>query len=234
MNEKDLLDLLDLAELDEINYFDPFAALIECEKEIPFELFYSVLSYINKRTLADLIDSYFEDVLQGIPDEHVDLYTQFSTIKQSLLFHLKSRGKDSWTLFVEELFRFRTWYVFDCLIACVRLKDGEQTTVSVSEALALSRLEKLNEDRYNYDFFNCTDYPLEEYSMPIEPDVEDLDEEDDEFDEFNEFDEDDEEMDDLYEEGLIHRHSPVIDGETYDQGDGESEEDEKMEFNGYW
>lgn len=231
MNEKDLLELLDLAELDELNYFDPFAALIECNKEIPYELFFSVLSSINKRTMADLIDSYFEDILQGIPDENVDLYTLFSAIKQSLLYHLKSRTPDSWMLFVEELVRFRTWYVFDCLVSCTCATDGTTITSSVSEALALSRLEKLNEDRYDYDFSNCAEYPLEEYAMAIEPDFDDLDEEDDEFDEFDEFDEED---DDLYEEGLIHRHNPVIDGERYDQGDEDGDDDEKMEFNGYW
>ncbi|HML38905.1 MAG TPA: hypothetical protein PKA19_16040, partial [Bacillota bacterium] len=77
--------------------------------------------------------------------------------------------------------------------------------VTVSEALSLSRLEKLNGDQYRYDFSDSLDYEIDEYSISFDAKL------DEEYDEIIEEDEN------LYEDGLIDKEFPVIDGEFADE-----------------
>ncbi|MBR0600133.1 hypothetical protein [Sinanaerobacter chloroacetimidivorans] len=213
MRFNELLELLEIENLDEFGYFEHFAALVECDEEISYEMFYKVLSDVDTETLLDLTDNYFEDILQGMPDDGVEIYTLFSTIKQALMGHLKaSSSREDRVLYVDELFKFRTWYIFDSVVTCKRLKDDVKKEVTLSEALSLYRSEKLNEDQYSYDFSECLDYDLDEYTIPIDAAI------DEEYDDILEEDED------LYEDGLIDRDFPVIDGEDYEEEEDDYED----------
>ena len=92
-------------------------------------------------------------------------------------------------------------YIFDSAVHLKRLSDNVKRNDTVFEALSLFRLEKLNEDQYRYDFSDCLDYEIDEYSISIDAKL------DEEYEEIIEEDED------LYEEGLIDKEFPVIDGD---------------------
>lgn len=207
MNYNELLDMLEIESPDEFGYFEHFAALIECDENIPYDLFHKFLSETDSETLIDLTDNYFEDILQGIPDDGIEIYTILDTIRQALLGLLSnySRSEEDRIAYVDELYRFRNWYMFDGIVHIQRISDGKELDVTISEAISLFRLEKLNEDKYRYDFSDCLDYEIDEYSISFDAKIDE---------EYEEIIEEDEE---LYEEGLIDREFPVIDGESYDE-----------------
>lgn len=202
MDFDELLELLEIDSPDEFGYFEHFAALIECDEEIPYDLFYRILADAEPETLAELTDNYFEDILQGMPEDAIDVYTLLSTIRQALVGLAKSAfSREEHVAFTDELFKFRSWFIFDSVVHLKRISDNVKRNVTVSEALSLYRLEKLNEDQYRYDFSDCLDYEIDEYSISIDAKL------DEEYEEIIEEDED------LYAEGLIDREFPVIDGD---------------------
>lgn len=212
MDFDELLELLEIDSIDEFGYFEPFAALIECDEEVPYDLFYRILADVDSDTLIDLTDNYFEDVLQGMPEDAIDIYTLFGTVRQALIGLAKnSSTREERIAYVDELFKFRNWYIFDSIVHLRRLSDNLKRDVTVSEALSLSRLEKLNEDQYRYDFSDSLDYEIDEYSISFDAKL------DEEYDEIIEEDED------LYEDGLVDKEFPVIDGEFEDDEDDEEE-----------
>jgi hypothetical protein len=210
MDFDELLELLEIDSPDEFGYFEHFAALIECDEEVPYDLFYKILADVESDTLVELTGNYFDDVMQGMPEDAIDIYTLFGTVRQALAGLAKnSNSREERIAFVDELFRFRSWFIFDSAVHLRRLRDNARRNVTVSEALSLCRLERLNEDQYTYDFSDCMDYEIDEYSISIDAEL------------GEEYDEMIEEDEDLYEDGLIDRKFPVIDGEFETDGDEE-------------
>lgn len=211
MDFDELLDLLEIDSPDDFTYFEHFAALVECDEDIPYDLFYRIIADTDPDTLFDMTDNYFEDILQGLPDDAIDVYTLLGTIRQALTgLARNSTTREERIAYVDELFKFRAWYLFDSVVHLRRLSDNVKKDVTASEALSLARLEKLNEEQYSYDFSDSLDYDIDEYSISIDAAL------DEEYEEIIEEDED------LYEEGLIDKEFPVIDGEF---GNDEENED---------
>jgi hypothetical protein len=202
MDFDELLDLLEIESPDEFGYFEHFAALVECDEEIPYDLFFKILADVDTDTLIDITDNYFEDIFQGMPDDAIDIYTLLGTIRQALTGLAKNASsREERIAYVDELFKFRSWYMFDSLVHLRRLSDNAKKDVTICEALSLARLEKLNEEQFSYDFSDCLDYDIDEYCISIDAALDE---------EYEDIIEEDEE---LYEEGLIDKKFPVIDGE---------------------
>lgn len=212
MDLEELFDLLEVEGIDDFSYFEHFSSLIECDEEIPFDLFFKVLAGLDTDTLVELTDNYLEDVLSGVPDDQIDFYTLLSTVRQALLGLARaSLSREDRRSYAEELFRFRNWYIFDSVVLSRRHSDNKKLQISISEALTLSRLEKLNEEQYTFDFSEAMDYDIDEYSILMDSAI------DEEYDDILEEDEE------LYEDGLIDREFPVIDGEDFDEYDEDEE-----------
>jgi len=202
MNIEEVLELLEIDSPDEFEYFEHFAELMECAEEITYEAFYAVLKEVEPETINELMDSYFEDILQDASD----FYTLMATIRQCLIGLASGiSGSDSRRLFVDELFRFRNWYTFDSVVHCRCKADGLTSELPVVEALALYRLEKLGEENYEYDYSDCLEYPLEEYAVTFSYSMKDED------------NEEDEEIEDEFSDAFIDKDFPVIDGEFSDE-----------------
>lgn len=168
MDITELLNYLELDEPGEFEYFEHLADLLELEEEVGAEACYTLFSAVPERTLTELISNYFEDIMENLPDDTVDIYTLLTTIRQSLLGLARNvENPDGLRLFVDEFVKFRSWYTLDSHVRCKRISDGHISDCTVGEALALCRMEKLNGDEYDYDFSNCLDYDLDEYSMSL-------------------------------------------------------------------
>lgn len=205
MDFDELMEQLEIETLDDFRDFEHFASLTECDEEIPYETFYRILADVDTETLVDMTDNYFEDILQGMPDDGIDVYTLLGTVKQALIGLAKNATtREERVTYVDELYKFRNWYIFDSVVHLRRLKDNAKRDATVSEALSLYRLEKLNEEQYQYDFSDSLDYEIDEYAISFDAELDE------------EYDEIDEEDDELYEDGLIDKNFPVIDGESYD------------------
>ena len=214
MDFDELLELLEIDSPEDFTDFEHFAALVECDEEIPYDVFLKLLAAVETETLINMTDDYYEDVLQETPDDGIDIYTLLGTIRQALSGLAKNASTtEDRIAYVDELFKFRNWYIFDSVVHIKRTRDNAKKDVTVSEALALYRLEKLSEDQYRYDFSDALDYEIDEYSISIDATL------DEEYEEILEEDED------LYEEGLIDKKYPIIDGENLDIEKEEEEVD---------
>ena len=85
MNFEELLDYLDLEEAGQFEYFEALADLVECEEPIEMEAIYKLFEGADKETVATLLEDYFEDVLDGLPENAGEIYSLLHQIKLSLV-----------------------------------------------------------------------------------------------------------------------------------------------------
>lgn len=170
MNE--LFEIVDIESAEDFKYFDNFAALMESDEYIPGEVMYELFAEVDTGVLSELTDNYFEDIMEGVPEEEAELFTLLDNIKRVLKGYAENTDDErSIVLFTDEVSRFRNWYNFDTDVECQSSRDGSIRTVPVREALVLYRIEKLRADEYMYDFSECLDYPLDEYVVSFTADT---------------------------------------------------------------
>lgn len=170
MNE--LFEIVDIESAEDFKYFDNFAALMESDDYIPAEVMYELFAEVDTDVLSELTDNYFEDIMEGVPEEEAELFTLLDNIKRVLKGYAENTDDErSIVLFTDEVSRFRNWYNFDTDVECQSRKGGSTRTVPVREALVLYRIEKLRADEYQYDFSECLDYPLDEYIVSFTSDA---------------------------------------------------------------
>jgi len=185
MNLEELLEILDIEEPEDFTFFENFADLIEYEGEIKYDALYSLIKRVDLISLGEFIETYFDDTLDGIPEEDgIDAYTFLTSVKMTLLGLVESiasaeedEERDELPIFVEELYKFRNWFTRDSVVHMTRLKDEKILTVTLLEAITAYRIEKLNEDEYSYDFEDCIPYEIDEYMVSFSSAMSDLEEE---------------------------------------------------------
>ena len=129
---------------------------------------YSLVEEVDKQVLSDLIYNYFEEMTDFLPGDAAETFGIMERIKFALIG--LARNCDEEDLLVnlaDELDRFRRWYSVDSRVYCTSISDGEEISVPVRDAVVLARSESLTGDRYEYDYSECQDYPLEEYIMSL-------------------------------------------------------------------
>lgn len=172
MDLNELFEIVDIESAEDFKYFDNFAALMESDDYIPAEVMYELFAEVDTDVLSELTDNYFEDIMEGVPEEEAELFTLLDNIKRVLKGYAENTDDErSIVLFTDEVSRFRNWYNFDTDVECQSRKDGSTRTVPVREALVLYRIEKLRADEYIYDFSECLDYPLDEYVVSFTSDA---------------------------------------------------------------
>lgn len=192
MKLEELLEILDIEGPEEFTFFENFADLIEYEGEIPYDALYSLIKQVNMVGLGEFIEIYFDDILEGIPEEDgIDIYTFLTSVKMMLLGLAESiataeedEERDEMPVFVEELHKFRNWFTKDSIVEMTRLKDGQVFKVNLLEAITAYRIEKINQEEYAYSFDECVPYEIDEYMVSFASamaDVEDEEEEEDDF-----------------------------------------------------
>ena len=168
MDKEKLYELLDIDTPTDFQYFENLAALLECEEDIEEQVLYSLVEEVDKQVLSDLIYNYFEEMTDFLPGDAAETFGIMERIKFALIG--RARNCDEEDLLVnlaDELDRFRRWYSVDSRVYCTSISDGEEISVPVRDAVVLARSESLTGDRYEYDYSECQDYPLEEYIMSL-------------------------------------------------------------------
>jgi hypothetical protein len=166
MDLNELMEMLEIDEPSEFEYFENLADLIESDETIPEETLFQLFSQTDPKTVAELIHNYFEDMLEAMPESSTDMLILLENIKRSLIGLLQTSEEESLLRhFVEELFRFKAWFCFESEVGCKSLATGEVKLLPLRDALVLSRLEKLEEDEFQYDFESCLKYEIDEYIM---------------------------------------------------------------------
>lgn len=174
MNYEELLALLDIDAPSELVYFEQFADLTEEPGEISIEALISLVEGMEGDVLSELVEGYFEDVLKFVPDEEEELYMLISNIGTTLSSLAQNiSDEDGVTTFVEEFYKFRTWYLIESAVLCVNNEEGAEREMPLMEALTEYRVNSFTEEDCTYDFSGALDYPLEEYVVSLNPQLED-------------------------------------------------------------
>jgi len=181
MDLRELLEFLEIDEPSEFEYFENFADLIESDETISEETLFQLFSEADPKTVSELINGYFDDMLEAMPESSAEMYTLLENIKRSLVGLLRTSEEESLMRhFVEELFRFKVWFCFESEVGCKSMSDGTEKILPLRDALVLSRLEKMEEDEYQYDFEDCLKYEIDEYIMSFAEIAATVDDEDEE------------------------------------------------------
>jgi len=166
MDKELLYQLLDIEEPGDFQYFENLAALLECDEYIEYDELYILFKEVDKDILAQLIHDYFEELSDFIPEDAAELFILMDKIKLSLMGMARNSEEENiLSGLTEELNRFRLWYSLDSSVICRTIDGGREEEHCLRDALAVARLEKLEGDKYTYDFSACTDYPLDDYIM---------------------------------------------------------------------
>ncbi len=168
MNYKELLDMLEIESPEEFEYFENIAALIEAEEKIEFEALAILLKNIDTKVLAQLLEEYFSEILNGVPDSATEFYTLLQTVGMSLAGMASAMtNEEDIALFCDELYRFKTWFVLDnCVNVRPENKAGSFNKVTPLEAIISARAEKFGgEGALEYDFEPALNYEIKDYVM---------------------------------------------------------------------
>lgn len=168
MDIEKLLTLLDIEVGEDFQYFENFADLAEIEEDIENDVILQLVTMIDMKTFAELCESYFYEVSENIPGEHVDVYTLTENIKRVLIGLSKAVAVDEEYAAIklaDELNKFRQWYSAEQNVECKNMTTGEITLMPVRDALANVRMERIEATNYQYDFSEALKYQLEEFIM---------------------------------------------------------------------
>ena len=166
LTKKELYELLDIDTPADLQYFENLAALLECEDEIDDQVLAQLLDGVEKKTLAELIHNYFEEMTDFLPGDAAEAYGVLERIKFSLMGLARNCDEeDLLSNLTEEIERFRIWYSVESRVYCTSVLTGEEQVLPVRDAVTLARSENLTKEKYEYDYSDCLEYKLDEYIM---------------------------------------------------------------------
>ena len=164
MTKQELYELIDIDSPADFQYFENLAAYLECDEELSYEDVAELVKDVDKATLAQLIGDYFEEITDFLPESETELYTIFDNVRRSLAGMSKSCDDDTTqTKLADELERFRRWYSMESRAFITDLGTADEEEMTLRDALICARVEALEGNKYQYDFSECSEYPLDEY-----------------------------------------------------------------------
>ncbi|MDD6154268.1 MAG: hypothetical protein PUB39_01725 [Eubacteriales bacterium] len=178
MDTEELRELLDIEEDTGIEYFEDVAELFETGGEYDSEAVVSLLKDTDMEELSSILDEYFSQMEDDIPDDEDELYTLVDNIGRAFMALVRNisesreggsdeyEADESEQALAEEIEKFHNWYSIEEDVV-KRDEDGGESGVTMSEALFSIRGEKYGADEAEYDFSGALDYELSDYVMDI-------------------------------------------------------------------
>ena len=157
MDKTELYEILDISEPEDFTYYENVAALLEEDRVIEQNLIDDLLREVNLATLKELIQSYFEEFLNRIPDDETDLYFLADTMRLSL------SGCEEENQLSDAIYRFRKWYVLD---PSVRDRNtGEE--ICVRDARYNISASNFVGEKPEYDFSKAYNFEMDGYDVSL-------------------------------------------------------------------
>lgn len=168
MDREELYAILDMETGEDFQYFENFADFVEHEGAIDDDAVFDLIREVDMKTFAELCESYFYEALENVPGDQIDVYNLMESVKRVLIGLSEAVRKEEENAdlkLADQFNKFRIWYSIDSEVECKNVADQKVHYVTVRDALALSRLEKIDGEEYRYDFTEALDYEMEEYMM---------------------------------------------------------------------
>lgn len=182
MDKERLYEMLDMENGADFQYFENVADLLESSEDTSSDLIYELLENIDLNTFAELLENYFDQIEDWVPDGETDIFTLLMNIKRVMIGMAQTvtgdnendDTDDTMLQLADELGKFREWYSDTDNVECVDDETEEVSELPVRDALSLCREEKLGGKVYRYDFTEALDYELSEFIMTF-ADLADID-----------------------------------------------------------
>ena len=168
MISEELLRELDIEEGEPFAYFEQFASIMETPLEIDDTTFTELLMMADREALTDMVSSFFEDIIKGVPDDNMELYRSLES-RRTVLEALSRRldGRDA-RFFADELYSFREWFLAPETVLCTPEEAGGQLrSLSPCEAMILYREEPFSGIKYDYDFSGAELQDIDEHALSL-------------------------------------------------------------------
>lgn len=166
MDFYELLEYLDLESPAEFEYFEAMADLIESEEDIEQEAVYALFEGADETMIPELLDDWFEDVLEGLPEDAGEIYSLMHQIKMTLIGLSQNREDESdLRRLTDEFCRFRRWYTEEADVELTPEDGGSPIHQCLRDAITTSRMQRLGGDTYRYSFEDALGYELDSYTM---------------------------------------------------------------------
>ena len=120
--------------------------------------------------IPELLEDYFEDILEGLPEDAGEIYSLLHQIKMSLIGLAQNRGQgidaeSDLRRLVDEFCRFRQWYSEESDVELTPDDGSGVLHQCLRDAITTSRMQRLGGDSYRYSFEGALDYELDSYTM---------------------------------------------------------------------
>lgn len=166
MNYDDLLIYLGLEDGSEFQYFETMADLVECEEYIEQEAMWRLFTEADATTVSGLIDDYFEEIINGLPDDSGEIYSLLEQIRLCLAgLIINAEDASDIRMFTDEFYRFRSWYSEESEVELISEEVGTSDYICLRDAITAARMETLGGERYRYNFENALNYEVDSYTM---------------------------------------------------------------------
>ncbi|MDD4200283.1 MAG: hypothetical protein PHS19_02720 [Eubacteriales bacterium] len=170
MNYKELLEYMGIESPQEFTYFEMIADIIESEEDIALEAIYQVFRDADKSVISQLLDDYFEEITNALPDDSNSIFSLLDQIKMFLMGLIDSAETDSdYRRFADEFDRFRNWYTYDSQVEILQYDESDNYSdlQSLRDAITTSRIDKLSGKIHRYDFNKALDYEISSYAISL-------------------------------------------------------------------
>lgn len=170
MNFEELLAYLDLDSAEDFQYFEAMADLVESDDYIEQEAVFALFKGADETMIAELLEDYFEDILEGLPEDSGEIYSLLHQIKMSLIGlanNLDKGGEAESDLrrLTDEFCRFRQWYIEESDVELTPDDGGSVQHTCLRDAITASRMQRLGGPSYRYSFEEALLYELDSYTM---------------------------------------------------------------------
>lgn len=163
---EELLEFLNIENPEEFEYFENFADLAESIAPIEEGAVFRLFSNCDREKVGELIEGYFDEMMDGIPENEYDMQLLMENIKMTLKGLITTcQEEEDFLKFTTELLRFREW--FSCERNTINEDAEAEELISVCHAIAESRLAKLDGGVCNIDFTPCLEYELDDYAVDV-------------------------------------------------------------------
>ena len=166
MTKKELLDILGLEDGSEFSFFENMADLLEYDEEIPAEALAPVLAEADMEVFTELVETYFQDLSEHMPDQDVDIYNILEAEKRTLtdLARGVASGEENGLhRLADELERFHGWYSLTDNCVCTDDETGVGEAMPVRDAVGHYRLSKMDGRSLSFDFDEALRYEVDDY-----------------------------------------------------------------------
>ncbi|MCQ2545193.1 MAG: hypothetical protein MJ144_02010 [Clostridia bacterium] len=168
MNYKELLVYLGIDSPEEFKYFEMMADIIESEEDIELEAIYQVFTDADKEELSKLLDDYFEEITNALPDDSDSMFSLLDQIRLFLIGLIDNAESDSdYRRFADEFNRFRIWYSYDSQVEILPDDEDEgfEDVQCLRDAITTARVDRLNGKSHRYNYNQALDYEIDSYTM---------------------------------------------------------------------